>query len=320
MEWLGKILEIVCCGVLAFVLQVLLHETGHLLAGLFAGCRFVSFQVFGWLIKKEKGHLRIVRYRLPSTLGQCLMAPGRRVDARAAQLLEWGGVLMNGITGIAALWNHSSLFMVVFGIMGIFMAATQGIPLRGLVANDGTCADVIRKRPQAADALWKQLEINALSSEGLRLNEMDPRLFAYSQEEADNVLGAALPLFAAQRFMEAFDFDSARIQLEKITGTKGLLPMHRYLAKVDLITCLLAQKEYERAEEEMEDPSFRQFLDQMKKFPNVWRLRALYARLAEGDVRAFEEAMHHFSETAACWPNSVEAQSERQMLEHILEM
>ena len=58
-----------------FFVQLVLHEGGHLAAGLAAGYGFVSFRVGSWMVIRRAGRLRLVRYRLSGTGGQCLLSP-----------------------------------------------------------------------------------------------------------------------------------------------------------------------------------------------------------------------------------------------------
>ena len=66
--------------VLAFMLQLFLHEAGHLVFGLLSGYGFVSFRIFNIMILNDHGHLLIKRLHLDGTAGQCLMSPPEPVN------------------------------------------------------------------------------------------------------------------------------------------------------------------------------------------------------------------------------------------------
>ena len=61
--------------VLAYVLQVVVHEGGHLVCGLLTGYRALSFRIGRVLLVKLDGRWRLRAYHIPGTGGQCLMAP-----------------------------------------------------------------------------------------------------------------------------------------------------------------------------------------------------------------------------------------------------
>ena len=61
---------------IAFFLQIILHEGGHLVFGLLTGYQFVSFNVCGFIWQKgPDGKLHAGRMQLAGAGGQCLMAP-----------------------------------------------------------------------------------------------------------------------------------------------------------------------------------------------------------------------------------------------------
>lgn len=65
-------------AVLAFQMQVIVHEGGHLLFGLLCGYRFLSFRIGSLMLIKTGEGFRIRRFTLKGTGGQCLMIPPER--------------------------------------------------------------------------------------------------------------------------------------------------------------------------------------------------------------------------------------------------
>ena len=65
-----------------YVLSVPIHEGGHLICGLLTGYRFVSFRAGRFICYRRQGKLRIGRYQIAGTGGQCLLGPpGASPDA-----------------------------------------------------------------------------------------------------------------------------------------------------------------------------------------------------------------------------------------------
>lgn len=66
-------------GALAFIVSgiilVIIHETGHLVCGIMSGYSFVSFRIFNFTIIKIDGRLRVKRFSIDGTGGQCLLTP-----------------------------------------------------------------------------------------------------------------------------------------------------------------------------------------------------------------------------------------------------
>ena len=66
----------------SFALQIILHETGHLIGGLLTGYKFCSFRIGNLQLQRENGALRFRRLKLAGTGGQCLMTPPEPVPVR----------------------------------------------------------------------------------------------------------------------------------------------------------------------------------------------------------------------------------------------
>ena len=76
LPWYAYLLFFIGAALLMYfcmILQIIIHESGHLLFGLLTGYRFVSFRVFSFMILKEGGQLRLRHLNLAGTGGQCLM-------------------------------------------------------------------------------------------------------------------------------------------------------------------------------------------------------------------------------------------------------
>lgn len=75
-DWVRLTLAIAAAmvsGALAVVIHLILHEAGHLIAGLLTGFRFLSFRVFKYTLVKTDEGLRWKRYHIAGTGGQCLL-------------------------------------------------------------------------------------------------------------------------------------------------------------------------------------------------------------------------------------------------------
>ena len=59
----------------AIYLNIILHEAGHLLFGLFFGFQFSSFRIGSLMLIKENGTIRLRKMAITGTAGQCLMNP-----------------------------------------------------------------------------------------------------------------------------------------------------------------------------------------------------------------------------------------------------
>ncbi len=146
-ENLPQILYWVAATFVGIYAQIILHEGGHLVCGLLTGYKFVSFRVGSWMWQKENGRIRLRRFSLAGTDGQCLLEPPELKDGKMPYLLyNLGGTLANlltavicGLLGFAFRENALvRLFFVMQTVVGLLNAALNGVPMdMGEVCNDG---------------------------------------------------------------------------------------------------------------------------------------------------------------------------------------
>ena len=204
--------------VLTLPLQLIIHELGHLVFGLSSGYRFVSFRVFSLAFYKKDGKLRFGRYRVPGTIGQCLLIPSKDDDSMPYRALLLGGVLFNGIATILFVipfvlcYSISFLRFFSLGMIfwGIAFAIGNGIPQKsGAAANDGYHAKILPTDNTARSVFFNQLRISAAMTEGKRLAEMPKEWFNLPKDAALDPLSASLAIMEAEREMDLARLDAA---------------------------------------------------------------------------------------------------------------
>ena len=86
----------------AYFIQMVIHEAGHLVFGLFTGYKFLSFRIGSLMLIKDGEKFSFRRFSIAGTGGQCLMAPPDMTDGRFPFVLyNLGGVIMNLIATAA---------------------------------------------------------------------------------------------------------------------------------------------------------------------------------------------------------------------------
>lgn len=229
------------------LLQIVVHEGGHLLFGLLSGYRFSSFRVASFMWIRQEGKLRFRRLSLAGTGGQCLMDPPDLVDGKLPVVLyNLGGSILNLLSAVLSLilWRLTldlAFWPVVFlmsALIGVVFALVNGIPLRmGAVDNDGHNALSLGKDPAALRAFWIQMKMAALQTQGVRLKDMPEEWFAVPDEAGmQNSLVAVLAVFRCNRLMDEHRFQTAREEMGKLlAGQSALMGIYRNLLTCDLI-------------------------------------------------------------------------------------
>lgn len=196
--------------IVAFLLQIVIHEGGHLVAGLLTGYKFVSFRLLSWTLIRKDGRLQWRKYDLAGTGGQCLLAPpDRPLEQIDTRWYNAGGVLANVITTlicILLIWACDlpallDIFLMMMVLIGIFFVLMNGIPMKiGGVANDALNLLQLEKDLPGKQSFCNVLELNARNQEGELYSELPGRLFEVPEPiDWKNSMHVASVLAAATR-------------------------------------------------------------------------------------------------------------------------
>lgn len=218
--------------VIVMMIQVLVHEGGHLVFGLLSGYRFVSFRVFNIALIRRDGRFILRRYSVAGTGGQCLLLPpDRPADEIPYVLYNTGGVIANLITAVSAtavlmLCVDISLFvfhLLVFTvIMGLLFTLLNGIPMKiGGITNDGYNILLFRRNKLSHRLFINQLRINAMIQNGQRPKDIPEELFDISgvTDPTDAIQGSAI-IFCATRLLDVGDTNAAHVMLGGMLANK----------------------------------------------------------------------------------------------------
>ncbi|MGT2665947.1 hypothetical protein ACVRYP_01270 [Streptococcus rifensis] len=218
--------------VIAGILQLAIHEAGHLVFGLLTGYRFLSYRILNLHWQKQKdGRLRFSFHSVPGTLGQCLMIPPSPVDGKIPYVLyNLGGGLANLIS--VGVWYLTSLtdwvspeFGNTFALLGLMFAVVNLVPTSSLITNDGANIVSIKKHPKGALFFWSTLAMNAKLAEGVALKDLDDTYFIpIDKEDLTNAMAFGMAVNTVSRMMDKGDFIGARNYLLdlKLTEQKTL--------------------------------------------------------------------------------------------------
>lgn len=313
-----------------FFIQIILHETGHLLFGLLTGYRFVSFRVGLINLIKQNGKFKIKKYSLANTIGQCLLVPPEPVNGKYPYVLyNLGGVIMNIISSVVFLEiyiaikdknSFTAIFFISLAIFGFLTALTNGIPMNiGLIANDGKNTLSLGKNAEALKALRIQLIINEKTLNGTRLKDMPEEMFEIPSEEGmQNNIIAATAVFRENRMMDGLNFSEAAEYIDKLLDSDAaILDLYKNLLIADRICCeLLSDGDNERIKAYM-TKNFNRFMKQMKNLPSVIRTQYAVALLYENDKEKADKILKIFEKTEKTYPYIADIESERDIVNQI---
>lgn len=321
---LGGILLILFMSVL---LQIILHEAGHLLFGWISGYRFLSFRIGSFMWLKKDGGIRFARLKIAGTGGQCLMGPPDLTEGKFPYILyNLGGSIINLLSApiflmllfLLASGSFLSVFLILAAAIGIVFALMNGIPLKlAQVNNDGYNVLSLGKNPEALKAFWLQLKVTEQMTKGVRLKDMPDEWFAMPSDKAmKNGIIAAVGVFACNRLMDAMELEKADDTIaELLQMDTGINELHRRLLIVDQVYCeLVGKNRQERLSRLLTKQQIR-FMKSMKTFPSVLRTEYTYALLKENDNKKASKIKDEFEKMGAYYPYPQEIESERELME-----
>lgn len=326
--WMGEV-SLILSICLAMILQIIIHEAGHLVFGLLSGYKFCSFRIGNVMLLKEDDKWVLRNYSLAGTGGQCLMSPPDFVDGKIPVVLyNFGGCIMNVIASIlfVAVAVHAGSNELVFTfsismiLIGITFALTNGIPLQvGMINNDGMNAISLGKNPAALRAFWTQLRVNEELTRGKRLKEMSPSYFAIPAEsEMGDTMVATIAVFHANWLMDQVRLEEAEPYIKALLAKKtGISGLHRSILISERIYLeLVVNKNVDEAIR-LHDKAHEKFVKAMKTMPSIIRTEYAYALLAEKDEEKAKKILDQFEKNAKTYPYPREIEGERELIARV---
>lgn len=228
-------------GAVAFILSgivlVIVHETGHFVCGIMSGYSFVSFRIFNFTIIKIDGRLRVKRFSIDGTGGQCLLTPpDLPLEKIHVEWYNFGGVFFNIIAMLAVaplllVKGHPFVTecVLIFMLAAFLLILLNGIPMKlGGVGNDGYNMIILRKNMIARRGLVESLRANALIQEGVRPKDMPDALFVIPEKiDYRNPLEVSLPMMAASRLVDEMRYADALTEYEGLYGHRDeIIPLY----------------------------------------------------------------------------------------------
>lgn len=308
--------------------QIILHEGGHLVCGLLTGYKFVSFRIGSWMWQKENGRIRLRRFSLAGTGGQCLLAPPEWKDGKMPYALyNLGGMLANLLTAVlcgllAFAFRENTpvrLFFAMQAVVGLLYAVLNGVPMdAGEVCNDGKNILMMRKDPAAVRSFWVQLSINAEQAKGVRLKDMPEEWFAMpTEEQLRNGITSVTAVLCENRLMDEHRFAEAAHLIDELSAKADavILGLYRNLFLCDRLYCaLVLGEDAEPYRTRWDSKEMQAFRKQMKDYLSIMATEYTVALLAEKDRLKAEAAQLKFEKRCETYPYSGEVESTKELI------
>lgn len=265
-------------GMAAFIISIVvlipIHELGHLVCGLLTGYKFVSFRIFNFAFIRIDGKIRMKKFAVYGTGGQCLLTPP---DLPLEQIpTVWynaGGVLANAMVLLLViplffinLHPFALEALAIFCLTDFILILINGIPLKlDGISNDGYNIIYLNRNLLSKRAIVLQLCSNALVQNGIRPKEMPDEWFVWRTDiDYRNPLEVSIPLMHASRLVDQMMFEDAYNEFAELYSHKADI-MQLYVNEIacELAFCALATGQNATATELL-DPELKKYIDAYK--------------------------------------------------------
>ncbi|MBQ6559729.1 MAG: hypothetical protein IJL85_02765 [Erysipelotrichaceae bacterium] len=305
---------------IALILQTALHEAGHMVFGLLTGFRFLSYRVLSLIISKEDGKLKLSRFSIPGTIGQCLMGTPAVREKKPYWFYNAGGLIFNGIfmviNYLIAFFSkdpYLAIFAAANGMYDLIMLIGNGIPFDGNgIANDGKNIQEMKSHPEAINTFYHMLDINEMMMKGGRSRDISDEMIDLREETLHTgSIGTANLLWKENKLMDEHRFSEAEELIRDILSKDySLLDYHRKMLLTDqkYIDCLNG------CFEDITDKQTTKYLEGSRKSVlsviRYFYVRALYLK----DEKEIEKNRQAFVAFEKNYPFQGEYQGEKELI------
>lgn len=331
-EIVGVPLFSLLSAVVAFSVLVIIHEAGHLVAGLLTGYKFVSFRIFNLTFIKENDRLKVKRFSIAGTGGQCLLSPpDLPIEKIPVFWYNIGGVIANVIAFAIALpflWivdnPFATIFVVVFIAVDVILILMNGIPMnRNGIYNDAGNIGMLRKNLKAKRGLMAQLESNALIQKGVRPKDMPDYIFSSDgDEEIDykNPLEVSIPLMRISRLVDCGKNEEAYKDFSDLYSHKDEI-MGLYVKEIacELAYTAMMTGRTEEAKALLDEELMKYITAYRRVMSSKERVLFAKAIILDSDITKASEILNSLSERASGYLLQGEVSGDLDLMQKIME-
>lgn len=322
------ILEIIAIMIAFYVclfVQLCVHEVGHMICGLLSGYQFVSIRFGSLIIYKTEDGIKLGKYSLAGTGGQCIMAPPELpMKEIPTALYNWGGVIANFIMVLifGALFlisgdnSYIRLLAAIMGMIGLFMVLTNGIPVE-FMGNDGYNAIALDRDLKSKQAFVVSFKMISMLQLGLSPKDFPEEWFEWSYEPGDGALASSLGVQKLSWLIMTRQFDKAYALGDYIDkNVMNLALTSQMVVKLEtFFSMIMLEKDIEEIREVYKKQ--QKNLKALQRIPSTQRLLYAYHKLIDDDLDKAKNAKDEFEKLAKKYPYPKEIEAEKELLQLI---
>lgn len=314
----------------AFIIQIIIHEAGHLIFGLLSGYEFISFRVGSITIVKDQEKFKLKKFKIKGTGGQCLMTPKtNNYEEINYVLYNLGGILMNFIASIICLLilmlvdtnQYIKVMLSEFILIGVICVISNGIPMKiGGISNDGYNTISISRDKFIKYCFYIQLKVNGLLSKGMRFKDMPIEWFNVKEgADLNNHLVTFLKIMEANYYQDKLDFNLAKECYENILdNAPNIIKLYENEIKCELLFYEILNGNMEKVDE-LYTKELRNYIKITDCYISRKRLMYVYNLIVLKDKEKADKVLGEFEKLKNSYPIKGDIESEEEIMSFILD-
>lgn len=250
---------------LIVMVQIIIHEAGHMIGGLLTGYRFLYYRIGSTTLVRTDSGLKIRKLKVPGTGGQCIMVPPEMKDGDYPTIIyNLGGGLINLIVSLISIIIFKTCnlnpvttgYLEIFAIVGIYFAIVNLVPLK-VINNDGANINYLKNNIEERTALHR-----ILNDEKDLINGKEVERTTVNIDEVDISKTFTQGLFINKmedRFYK-MDFEEAKFIGEKLLSKAKMNMTFEFMVKITLSAIYLLKENHEKANAFLKEKSLKKYL------------------------------------------------------------
>lgn len=331
-QLLAYLLKGVVLILFAFLAQIVIHEAGHMVAGLLRGWSFLSFMILGFVVSRREGRFHWSRFAIPGVGGQCLMIPPKEGDTDLGiAFYNAGGVLLNLLTMLLAIVllvvGHASfswsvnVLLAALGFIGLLFALINGIPSsQSGIPNDGKNIVELRRDSFSTNVFLNTMHIMGKLQQGCSVDKvMDGYLSDGVDIDYSNPIHVMAVNFDVSLAVARFDFDKAHALFKKVDVEKSkIVPIYQKEFLYEKVFLNLVDPRDSVDVGFLIDSETLKYFEMQTMFrPTSLRVKYAFARLYECDEEKAGVIYRQFQKTCRKYHVQGEVLSEKKLVEYV---
>ncbi|KAJ52411.1 hypothetical protein BD780_001154 [Clostridium tetanomorphum] len=323
------IMILIVLFVCTFILQLILHEVGHLLFGIWSGYEFISFRVGSLTFIKEKGKITLKKFKVMGTGGQCLMMPpeGNGYDCPYI-LYNLGGILINLLVSCLCIVFYIlfpiprliAAFLIFTTISGIYDLIVNGIPMKiNGIANDGHNIFSMKNDKLSRYSFYIQLRVNGLLHQGVRMKDMPLHWFKLpSGADLNDSLISSIKCLEANYYHDRKEFLKARECYESLlNNSPNLIKLFKNEINCELLFYEIMDECRKNIIDELYNKELKKYIKLTNCYISRKRLMYAYSVIIEKNTANADKLLKEIDIVKKTYPAKAEIESELEIIDFI---